>query len=203
MGRARLWRRTIRPRCSARSIEHGRCAYGNQPRITLWNLARLAEALLPLLLDEEEIAGAVGQRMRHWARVPELYEAARLAGLRRKLGSGEGARGRCRARRRLFEAMAGQNQADFTLTFRRLCDAAAGPEGDAGVRTLFADGAAYDSWAVGWRQRLSEEPGMQRDRWRLMRKANPAFIPRNHLVEAVLAAATEREDYRPLRNCWR
>jgi uncharacterized protein YdiU (UPF0061 family) len=53
----------------------------------------------------------------------------------------------------LLERMA-VNRADFTLTFRRLCDAAAGAEGDAGVRTLFADPVTYDTWAAAWRQRL-------------------------------------------------
>ncbi len=89
------------------------------------------------------------------------------------------------------------NRADFTLTFRRLCDAAAGPEGDAGVRALFADPGAYDSWAVGWRRRLEEEPMSNQARAAFMRKANPAFIPRNHLVEEALGAATERQDFQP------
>jgi len=89
------------------------------------------------------------------------------------------------------------NHADFTLTFRRLCDAAAGPQGDAGVRALFADPGAYDAWAAGWRTRLSKEPRTGEERAALMRKANPAYIPRNHLVEAALKAATELQDYQP------
>ena len=87
--------------------------------------------------------------------------------------------------------------ADFTLAFRRLCDAAAGPEGDAAVRALFADPAAYDAWAARWRERLAGEPGAPSARAADMRAANPAVIPRNHLVEAALGAAAEREDFGP------
>jgi uncharacterized protein YdiU (UPF0061 family) len=94
----------------------------------------------------------------------------------------------------LFERMAA-NQADFTVTFRRLCDAALGQDG--GVRELFGDGAGFDGWAAKWRKRLEEEPGSSEDRAAAMRKANPVFIPRNHLVEAALKAATEEDDFGP------
>jgi serine/tyrosine/threonine adenylyltransferase len=96
----------------------------------------------------------------------------------------------------LLERMA-VNRADFTLTFRRLCDAAAGTEGDAGVHTLFADPAAYDMWAAAWRQRLGEEPVSSQERAAAMRKANPVFIRCDHLVEAALSAAVERQDFQP------
>jgi uncharacterized protein YdiU (UPF0061 family) len=92
------------------------------------------------------------------------------------------------------------NGADFTLTFRRLCDAAAGPEGDAGVRALFADPAAYDACAAGWRRRLAEEPSDAAARSAAMRAVNPAFIPRNHLVEAALDAAVGRQDFGPFED---
>jgi uncharacterized protein YdiU (UPF0061 family) len=84
------------------------------------------------------------------------------------------------------------NQADFTLTFRRLCDAV---DGDDGVRALFADPGAYDSWAAGWRRRREQEPVPGRAA--AMRMTNPAFIPRNHVVEEALAAAIERQDFQP------
>jgi serine/tyrosine/threonine adenylyltransferase len=90
-----------------------------------------------------------------------------------------------------------ENGADFTLAFRRLCNAAAGPEGDVGVRVLFADPAAYDAWARRWRERLAEKPEAPVMRGAAMRAANPAFIPRNHLVEAVLDAAVQRQDFGP------
>jgi uncharacterized protein YdiU (UPF0061 family) len=65
------------------------------------------------------------------------------------------------------------------------------------VRTLFADPGAYDAWAKRWRRRLEQEPAEPQERAALMRRSNPAFIPRNHLVEAVIHAAITREDFQP------
>ncbi len=89
------------------------------------------------------------------------------------------------------------NRADFTLTFRQLCNAAASPEADRGVRALFADPGAYDAWAAGWRRRLDEEPVSREERAAAMRRANPIFIPRNHLVEAAINAAVRDQDFQP------
>ncbi len=90
-----------------------------------------------------------------------------------------------------------KNRADFTLTFRRLCDAALGTEGDGPVRDLFAMSGPYDAWAVRWRRRMEGETVSADERAAVMRRANPAFIPRNHRVEAALRAAVEREDFEP------
>jgi uncharacterized protein YdiU (UPF0061 family) len=90
-----------------------------------------------------------------------------------------------------------ENRADFTLTFRRLSTAAFGPEGDQAVRTLFAEPSAYDAWAEQWRRRLEEEPVSPQERAAAMRRSNPAFIPRNHLVQEALDAAVERQDFQP------
>ena len=180
------------------SIDHGgRYAYVNQPRAALWNLARLAEALLPVLAEEagsEETAVAAANEA--LTAFEPQFEAARGAGLRRKLGLFTEREGDAALAEDLLERMAA-NRADFTLTFRRLCDAAAGPEGDAGVRTLFADPGAYDGWAAEWRRRLEEEPAEGQARAAAMRRVNPAFIPRNHLVEAALDAASRRQDFQP------
>jgi uncharacterized protein YdiU (UPF0061 family) len=81
------------------------------------------------------------------------------------------------------------------LTFRALCSAAASTEADARVRTEFADPAAYTQWALDWRARLAfeaDEPGV---RAAAMSRVSPAFIPRNHRVEQVIAAAVERQDF--------
>jgi uncharacterized protein YdiU (UPF0061 family) len=175
----------------------GRYAYGNQPRAALWNLARLAEALLPILVQEagsEEAAVALANEA--LTAFEPQFEAARTAGLRRKLGLLTEREGDTDLIEDLLERMAA-NKADFTLTFRRLCDAAAGPEGDNGVRALFADPGAYDTWAIAWRQRLEEESGSRQARAAAMRAVNPAFIPRNHMVEAALDAAVWRQDFQP------
>jgi uncharacterized protein YdiU (UPF0061 family) len=90
-----------------------------------------------------------------------------------------------------------ENTADFTLTFRRLCDAAVESKVDAGVRGLFANPEAYDGWAARWRSRLAHERLEPNARSQAMRNVNPAFIPRNHRVEQALDAAIEREDFSP------
>jgi uncharacterized protein YdiU (UPF0061 family) len=177
--------------------QNGRYAYGNQPRAALWNLTRLAETLLPVLQQEagtEE--GALATANEALAAFVPRFEAARAAGLRRKLGLLTECEGDTALAEDLLERMAA-NHADFTLTFRRLCDAAAGPEGDEGVRTLFTDPAAFDAWVVAWRKRLDEEPGSGQARSTAMRAVNPAFIPRNHMVEAALDAAMWRQDLQP------
>ena len=93
--------------------------------------------------------------------------------------------------RALLQAMH-ENAADFTLTFRRLCDAAGDEKADADVRSLFVNPGAYDSWVVRWRSRLVVERLEPNARARAMRTVNPAFIPRNH--PASRAGTLERGD---------
>jgi uncharacterized protein YdiU (UPF0061 family) len=180
------------------SIDHyGRYAYGNQPTAMHWNLARLAEALLPVL--EQEVGdgeSALAAAKESLTAFGPQFEAARAAGLRRKLGLVTEREGDAELAVDLLKRMA-ENRADFTLAFRRLCTAAEGPEGDEGVRVLFANPGAYDAWAAGWRHRLEEESISAPARAVAMRLANPAFIPRNHRVQAVLDAAIERQDFQP------
>jgi uncharacterized protein YdiU (UPF0061 family) len=180
------------------SIDHGgRYAYGNQPKAAMWNLARLAEALLPILAQEtgsEEAALAAANEA--LSAFEPQYQAARTAGLHRKLGLCIEREGDAALAEDLLQRM-NANRVDFTLTFRRLCDAAASPEGDARVRRLFAYPGAYDDWAAGWRRRLDEEPADGQARAASMRSVNPAVIPRNHLVETALDAASQREDFQP------
>jgi uncharacterized protein YdiU (UPF0061 family) len=119
------------------------------------------------------------------------FERAYHAGLRRKLGLLTEQEGDVELAQGLLEAMA-TGSADFTLTFRRLSE-----DDDAGVRGLFADPAAFDAWAQRWRRRLQEEGGDAEARRAAMLAANPAFIPRNHRVEAVIRAAVDRDDFAP------
>jgi uncharacterized protein YdiU (UPF0061 family) len=175
----------------------GRYAYANQPPAAHWNLTRLAEALLPVLEQEtgsEE--AALASAIQALAAFEPHFVAARNAGLRRKLGLFTEREGDAGLAEELLERMS-SNRADFTLTFRRLCDAAAAPDGDGGVRALFAGPNAYDSWASAWRRRLTEEPGSEQARAAAMCAVNPAFIPRNHRVEAALDAAVQRNDFHP------
>jgi serine/tyrosine/threonine adenylyltransferase len=180
------------------SIDHqGRYAYGNQPNAAHWNLTRLAEAMLPVLEKEEgDAETALASAKEALAGFEPQLDTEYSAGLRRKLGLSAGREGDAELAQDLLDRMAA-NHADFTLTFRRLCDAAAGSEGDPGVRSLFAEPGAYDSWSVAWRRRLEKESVSADTRAAGMRMVSPAFIPRNHLVEAALAAAIERKDFKP------
>ena len=174
--------------------EQGRYAYANQPRIALWNLTRLAECLLPLFSDQQDKAIEEAQLV--LGGFAEAFTATYQAGLRNKLGLFTARDDDPALAQDLLDAMAG-NQADFTLTFRRLSDAALDPGGDAEVRRLFAEPTAYDEWSARWRQRISDEPRDPAARQAAMRSVNPAFIPRNHLIEAVIDAAVNRDDFAP------
>jgi serine/tyrosine/threonine adenylyltransferase len=174
--------------------QYGRYAYGNQPRIAVWNLARFAETLLPLLAEGEDKAVEIAQEA--LAAYGPAFEEGYFGGLRRKIGLATARDGDVTLVNDLLKLMA-ENQADFTLTFRALCDAAADPGRDALVRAELTDPSAFDNWASRWRWRLgdeAEEPGAIAA---AMRGVNPEFIPRNHRVEAALNAAIEREDFAP------
>jgi serine/tyrosine/threonine adenylyltransferase len=173
---------------------HGRYAYFRQPSIGEWNLARLAECLLPLLSDDTDAAIAEAEQALD-AYAPS-FEKAYLGGLGRKLGLLTEREGDAELGRDLLQAM-GKNGADFTLTFRGLSDAASGREDGAGVRGLFENPSAYDEWVARWRQRLEQEPADADARRDAMLAVNPAFIPRNHLVEAVIRAAVDESDFAP------
>ncbi|HXN70663.1 MAG TPA: YdiU family protein [Bradyrhizobium sp.] len=174
--------------------EMGRYAYANQPRIALWNLTRLAECLLPLFSEDQE--KAVSEAQTALGGFAEAFNTAYKAGLRAKLGLFTEHDGDQALAQDLLDAMA-RNQADFTLTFRRLSDAALDPDHDGEVRQLFAEPAAYDEWAARWSKRLEAEPQNPAERQAAMRAVNPAFIPRNHRVEAVIDAAVIRDDFAP------
>jgi uncharacterized protein YdiU (UPF0061 family) len=173
--------------------EMGRYAYANQPRIALWNLTRLAECLLPLFSDDQEKAIAEAQDI--LGAFPERFTAAYQAGLSAKIGLFTRRDGDEALVQDLLDAMA-KGTADFTLTFRRLGDAALEPANDAAVRSLFNEPVAFDEWAARWRKRLSEESQSPAERQQAMHAINPAFIPRNHRIEAVIAAAVA-DDYAP------
>ena len=160
--------------------EGGRYAYGNQPVVAEWNLTRLAEALLPLFADDEQQAVAIAVQALEEFR--GVYGAAWLAGMRDKLGLsaavedtvGAGLVGDLLT---LLQA----DHVDHTSFFRGLGGAARGAAEP--VRALFLDLAGIDAWLERWRALDPEATAMDR--------VNPAYVPRNHLVEQALAAATE------------
>ncbi len=174
--------------------EAGRYAYGNQLRMAHWNLARFAEALVPLL-GEDKDAGLKEAQDAIDAFVPQ-HEAAYGAGLSRKLGLRGQRPDDLALAQELLDQMA-TNGLDFTGTFRALSEAAASPEHEAVLRSWFADPEAFEDWIVKWRRRLDEEVGDADNIRAFMFKTNPIFIPRNHLVEEAISAAENDDDFSP------
>jgi uncharacterized protein YdiU (UPF0061 family) len=166
----------------------GRYAYGNQPRIAKWNLTRLAECLLPLFAESEDIA--VEHAKDTLAAFAGRFEQAYTAGFRHKLGLLQSRPDDLSLAHELLECMA-RTGADFTVTFRSLCDLAA--DAEAACSNGF-DGC-FASWVARWRHRLGEEGGDANARRLAMRAANPVFIPRNHRVEEAIAAAVSSGDF--------
>jgi serine/tyrosine/threonine adenylyltransferase len=160
----------------------GRYAYGNQPAIAQWNLARFAESLLPILgSDQEEAVDAASAILGEY---PALFERYWLAGMRRKLGLQTDEAGDAELIRSLLDWMQ-KSRADYTNTFRDL--SSEGPPTGDGYRD-----ADFLTWHSRWRQRLGRED--LPDRYAAMRAVNPAVIPRNHRVEEALSAAEDRDD---------
>ena len=163
------------------SIDHGgRYAYGNQPAIAQWNLARLAETLLPLVDADTDaaVAAATGVLERFGERFGEHWGA----GTRAKLGVAADAPP---ALAEDLLALLHADRVDFTSFFRALARAAAGDDGPA--RSLFGDPSGFDAWAPRWREHLA---GDGAEVAAAMDRVNPVYIPRNHRVEEALAAAT-------------
>jgi serine/tyrosine/threonine adenylyltransferase len=157
----------------------GRYAYGNQPSVAGWNLARFAEALLPLLSDDVEEAVALAEGSFGVFRVE--YDAVRLSGMRNKLGlSADVAAEVVTSLVDGLLVLLKESNVDYTSFFRHLGRAARGDAESA--RGLFIDLAGFDDWMSRWR---ALSPNAE-----LMDRANPIYIPRNHLVEEALTAAT-------------
>ena len=168
------------------SIDHaGRYAYGNQPQIGLWNLARFAEALLPLFDDDTDAAAGaatevlesyIGRFQGHWA-----------AGMGAKLGLVDGRPGDAELADDLLGLLHTQ-AVDLTSAFRALSSVARGDA--AGARDLFAEPEAFEAWTARWQDRLATQDRTPEATAEAMDRINPLYIPRNHLVEEALAAAT-------------
>ena len=158
---------TFDPKTVFSSIDSfGRYAYGNQPAIAVWNLTRLAEALLALIADDQD--HAVELATTSLQRFPDLYSAAWVAGMRRKLGLRDGIDDAAvqQLSEELVELLE-RERVDYTSFFRRLASGAVAP--------------AFEEWAGRWRGLEPDVDAMQR--------INPVYIPRNHLVEEALTAA--------------
>jgi len=203
------------PRTCFSSIDHqGRYAYANQPGIARWNLARLAEAVLPLLHEDTDQAVTLATEVLD--QFPQWVEEALLEGQRAKLGLAHtgSARDIVAAAHRAADktlveawlALLQHQQVDYTLAWRHLsdlCDPAI--RSNSALHALFSDPPALDAWLERWRERcaadnlaLQGNPATRADeRSRAMNRVNPLIIPRNHQVEAALTAASDDADFGP------
>ena len=176
------------------SIDHGgRYAFGNQPMIAQWNLARFAETMLPLLDKDPERAIQLATDAIN--SFPEQYENARQAMLRRKLGLECAEIEDAKLAQEFMESLRA-GQADFTLAWRYLADAA--ESNPARLHSVLrANSDKLDEWLPRWQARLDREKKPAADIAANMRRVNPYLIPRNHLVEQALEAATINNDLAP------
>jgi len=171
------------------SIDHRkRYAYANHPPIAQWNLARLAESLLDLIdADTEKAIEIAKERISAFKAIYEERYAAMMA---RKLGLAVNEEGDAALAADLLGLMREQ-RADYTNTFRVLADGEP-------IREA-ADPAAFDAWRQRWQARIEAQPGGAAAAHEIMAVANPVYIPRNHMVEAALHAATEAGDLAPFQ----
>jgi uncharacterized protein YdiU (UPF0061 family) len=185
---------TYDPNTVFSSIDHGgRYAYGNQPAIAQWNMARFAETLLPLIdPDTEKAVERATAVVRDFMTV---FDARLLARMRRKIGLESEQESDVELISALLATMKSAG-ADFTLTFRRLARCVEEPANDASLLELFSTSGIAD-WQRRWRERIASEPQNAAKRAASMRRVNPAFIPRNHRVEAALEAASTHGDFGP------
>jgi serine/tyrosine/threonine adenylyltransferase len=189
------------------SIDHsGRYAFGNQPVIARWNLARFAETLLPLVVDADDEAGverAVVRANELIDAFPALFDASLRTGQRAKMGLQPATLDDERLDSALADdwlALLHREKVDFTLAWRRLAEAAMG--NDAPLRALFVDPNAPDAWLARWRARCAREDAISGSgqaraavaRAGRIRAKNPFVIPRNHRVEEALSAASDHGD---------
>jgi uncharacterized protein YdiU (UPF0061 family) len=170
----------------------GRYAYGSQPQIATWNLARLAETLLPLIDDDQP--QAVQRAEAVLKGFSDRFNAAYVNGMRQKLGLATVEDDDLKIVEEFLGLLAADG-VDFTLAFRRLSDAAGEGASEQPLQSLFRDQPAFAAWAARWRQRSAREPEVADHRRAKMRAVNPAFIPRNHRIEEVIEAAVESADF--------
>jgi len=163
----------------------GRYAYGNQPNIARWNLARLAEALLPLIDADKDKAVSAAEK--NLSKFPERFRAHYTAGLRAKLGLLSEEEGDYDLAKEFLDWMKAA-EADFTSSFAALTKAA---ESGKLTGSLSFGGAPLRAWHDKWTVRLERQQKDRSEIVAVMRRANPVVIPRNLRVEEALTAAIE------------
>lgn len=174
------------------SIDHaGRYAYRMQPAVAQWNLARLAESLVPLI--DADQSRAIELAKASIAEFNSRFQNSWLGHMRAKLGLQSQQPDDPQLINSLLDAMA-NNQVDFTLLFRRLSEVSDGGENQQPIRELFSRATDWDNWYPQWAQRLQLEGSEERQRVTAMRACNPAIIPRNHRIEEAIDKARQEND---------
>lgn len=168
----------------------GRYAFGQQPDVGAWNLTKLAQALVPLM-SVETASSAI-------AEYPQAFGRAYLERMAAKFGLATGSD----APPLIMDALQllAQNRVDYTIFMRRLCDfdSSAGA-GNAPLRDLFLDRAAFDAWAVRYAAALRQQGAGDAERAAAMRRVNPKYILRNHLAEIAIRRAADERDYSEIK----
>jgi len=173
----------------------GRYAYKNQPHIAQWNLGGFAQTLLPLL--SQEMDEAVEKATEVINSFPTLFQSFYCTGMRRKIGLSLELEGDDNLVQDLLGLMT-HNHMDFTLTFRRLGSLKGEKSpADSAIYEFCSDQSMLDSWLSRWRERLAKENSSDAQRQNRMRRVNPVFIPRNHLVERVIRSAEDDDNMTP------
>ena len=178
---------------------NGRYAYVNQPAIAIWNLSRLADTLLPLI--DEDIERAVGEATAVLDTFMPTFKQHWYKGAQTKLGLADpdSSESVNESQRKLVDdwlELLTKNQVDYTLAWRHLANAAEGSASE--IRSLFTEPSEINAWLERWSKSQSGTPSSQLAS--AIRAANPLYIPRNHLVEEALAAASDGGDLEPFES---
>ena len=180
------------------SIDHlGRYSYGNQPRIAQWNLARLAETLLPLIDNSTRNAVKIASKVidSFSGRFKDYW----INGMRRKIGLTNAESSDENLINSLLDLMK-ENKSDFTVTFRNLSNTVFNKNKERHLKKLFNNSKNFDDWITKWKYRINLEKKSKKQILNLMLGVNPAIIPRNHIVEKSILAAESNGNYSHFNN---
>ncbi len=174
---------------------HGRYSFGNQPHIIEWNLACFATCLIPLI--DEDPSKANKQAGEIIKDVSVKINKAIMDKMRQKIGLSSEQKTTHQLLEKLLKIML-DNQSDYTLTFRYLCDVL-GEKGDSKFKEQFTTQDEISKWLVEWQLCINNQGQSKEKIYQSMRLVNPAFIPRNHLIERIIKAAVDHDDYSEMK----
>jgi len=173
--------------------QQGRYAYGAQPQIAQWNLARLAETLVPLIAEDEDKAIDLATKAIHT--FPDRFTSAWAEVMAAKFGFAEMGETQ-KESIRTFLTLLQKHGVDFTNAFATLTKSVSEDFTSGDLTCMFKGDGQFDDWFVSWKKMVEAgNPDLSLEK---MRNSNPVYIPRNHLVEEVIRAGEDRQDFEPL-----